>query len=171
MGDADYQVDTLLHVTTGPGIQTTGVRLTRGTVQTNVFYTAIDMRNPNLELRGVQALDTERASENLLNMGNRKNRQGGVQYIAGVNGDHANLSGTEKRTNGIAFIDNMLYNHGVGDNNWKQFCSYVTVEGSKDVNITEAVDVRLALKFPRGTSYKFHINSGRYEDYLVVYTP
>lgn len=171
VGDYDYGVDTLLHVTTGPGIQTTGVRLTRGTVQTNIFYTAIDMRNPNLELRGVQALDKERASENILNMGNRKNRQGKLQYIAGVNGDHANLSGTEKRTNGIAFIDNLLYNHGVGDSNWQQFCSYVTVEGHKDVNITEAVDVRLSLKFPRGTSYKFHINSGRHENYLVIYTP
>ncbi len=168
-----FNVDTIYHVTTGPGIQTTAIRLseTSGTMVTNVFYTSVDLDNPDLTLRGVQALDQEGGSESVLNMGKRKNTASGIQYIAGVNGDHANLNGAYKRTNGASVIDGKYYNHGVGDNNWKQFGSYVAVEGAKDVTITGSLSVKLPLRFPNGQEHHLHINSQRDADYLVLYTP
>ncbi len=176
VGNEDFTADTLIHVTVGPGMQTTGIRLSGAetsnkSVATNIFYTAVDLANPNLVLTGVQALDKECGSENLLNMGNRKNSQGGLQYIAGVNGDHANLNGDLKRTNGITFIDNCLYNWGIGDSNWKQFESYVTVDDRKDIDITGSVKLALPVRLPSGREYNININTQRNEGTLVLYTP
>ena len=176
IGEENFSADTLIHVTVGPGMQTTGVRISgadqsNASIKTNVFYTSVDLNNPNLVLTGIQALDKECGSENLLNMGNRKNRQGNLQYIAGVNGDHANLNGDAKRTNGITYIDDKLYNCGIGDANWKMFESYVTVEGAKDIDISESVKFSLPVKLPSGKEYNIHINSQRNEGYLVIYTP
>ncbi len=176
LGSRDFSADTLLRVTVGPGIRTTGVRLTAtgagsGSTATNIFYTTIDMNNPSLRLTGVQALDTECASENVLKMGERKNSHGGLRYIAGVNGDHANLNGDHKRTNGITYINNRLYNFGVGDDGWKQFGSYVTVGSAKDVLITGSVTLRQMLRFPDGKTYGIGLNTQRREDCLVIYTP
>lgn len=174
LGDASFDVDTIYHVTTGPGIQTTALRLTDPVSKsaTNVFYTSVDLRNPDLELRGVQALDKECGSEDVLSMGRRRNGlNDGTVYVAGVNGDHANLNGTAKRTNGAAVIDGLLYNHGVGDDGWKRFGSYVAVEDSKDVTITGALEVKMPLYFPNGGSQHLYINSPRHENYLVLYTP
>lgn len=176
VGDGNFYADTLIHVTVGPGMQTTGIRLSgadqsNASVKTNIFYTSIDLKNPDLVLTGVQARDEECASENLLNMGNRKNQQGGLQYIAGVNGDHANLNGEHKRTNGITYIDDRLYNCGIGDTGWKMFESYVTVEGAKDILISENVKYTLSLKFPNGRLNNFNFNTQRNEGSIVLYTP
>ncbi|MDE6368989.1 MAG: phosphodiester glycosidase family protein [Muribaculaceae bacterium] len=176
IGDENFYADTLIHVTVGPGMQTTGIRISgadksNASVKTNVFYTSVDINNPNLVLTGVQARDEECASENLLTMGNRKNQQRGLQYIAGVNGDHANLNGEHKRTNGITYIDDCLYNWGIGDTGWKTFESYVTVEGAKDILISDNVKFTLPIKFPNGRENNIHINTQRNEGYLVLYTP
>lgn len=176
IGEEEFSVDTLFHVTTGPGIRTTGIRLTgcdatNSSINTNVFYTSVDLRNPDLELRGVQALDKETASENVLQMGLRKDKQHNGRYIVGVNGDHANLNGAAKRTNGIALIEGKLYNHGVGDDNWKRYASYVAVEGAKDISITESIELKMPLLFPNGRSHHLYVNSPRHENYMVLYTP
>ncbi len=136
-----------------------------------MFYSTIDLQNPDLELRGVQALDKEMASENVLQMGLRKNRQHDGQYIVGVNGDFANLSGEVKRTNGVTLIDGKLYNHGIGDANWKRFETHVAVEKAKGITITRNIEMLIPLRFPDGTDYNLHINSPRNEDYMVIYTP
>ncbi len=165
LGNGYFTADTLIHVTVGPGMVTTGIRLcgadaSNASVRTNIFYTETDLRNPDLVLTGVQALDKERGSENVLNMGERKNRQSDdLQYIAGVNGDHANLNGEYKRTNGIAYFDHQLYNYGIGDTNWKMFESYITVQGHKDICIGETVTMTLPLRFPNGEDYDIHINT------------
>lgn len=177
VGNQLFYADTLLHVTVGPGMQTTGVRLTgaesaNASVKTNIFYTSIDLDNPNLVLTGVQALDRERGSENLLKMGERKNNTtDGLRYIAGVNGDHANLNGEAKRTNGITYIDGLLYNCGIGDAGWKMFESYVTVRDNNVLSVGCSVSMSLTLKFPSNRKYNIAFNRARNENDLVIYTP
>lgn len=173
LGQYDYQADTLFHVTAGPGITTTGVRLSsaNGANQTNIFYSTIDLTNPNLELRGVQAKDNGDVVENVNAMGVRKNQQGKGQYIAGVNSDFFNMGGSPTRTNGHSLVDGTLYNVGVGGEYWEKWASYVKVEGAKDITIDTGVKASQTFRFPNGQTHSYHINGGRWDNYLVIYTP
>lgn len=173
LGKYDYSADTLFHVTSGPGITTTGIRLSsaNGANQTNIFYSTIDLTNPDLEIRGVQAKDNGDVVENVNAMGNRKNTQGNGQYIAGVNGDFFNMYGSPTRTNGHSLVDGLLYNAGV-DGTWPQWASYAVVDGAKDIRILQSVNAAKTLKFPNGGAHKFYLNpDARWENYLCVYTP
>lgn len=173
LGPYDYSADTLFHATTGPGITTTGVRLSsaNGANKTNIFYSTIDLTNPNLELRGVQAQDNGDKTETVLSMGNRKNKQGKGQYLAGVNGDFYNMGGSPTRTNGHSLVDGQLFNTANGGDGWNKWASYVTVNGAKDVIIDTGVKASRALSFPNGQKHDLRINSWRGDDYLVIYTP
>ncbi len=175
MGDNTFNVDTLFHATTGPGVTTTGLRLTGAdssvnTIKTNVFYSTIDLTNPTLELHGVQAQDHPDKTESVLSMGNRKNKAGQGQYITGINGDFFNMGGSPTRTNGHSLVDGKLYNVGVGGAGWEAWASYATVEHEKDIRIMQGVSAQKNVKFPNGQLHSYHINGGRWNDYLVIYT-
>ena len=168
LGPYDYTADTLFHVTSGPGVTTTGVRLSsaNGANQTNIFYSTIDLTNPNIELRGVQARDNGDLTETVNAMGNRKNTQGKGQYIAGVNGDFFNMGGSPTRTNGHSLVDGTLYNTG----SWRDWATYAVVDGKKDIRLLQSVDAAKTITFPDGLVHDYHINGGRWENYLVIYT-
>lgn len=167
LGPYEYSADTLFHVTAGPGITTTGIRLSsaNGSNKTNIFYSTIDLTNPDLELRGVQAKDNGDVTENVNAMGVRKNAQGNGQYIAGVNGDFFNMGGSPTRTNGHSLVDGVLYNTG----SWRDWATYAVVDGKKDIRLLQSVDAAKTLKFPNGQTHTYHINGGRWENYLVIY--
>lgn len=170
LGSNEYSADTLFHVTAGPGVTTTGIRLSSkdGVNQTNIFYSTIDLTNPDLELRGVQAQDNGDVTENVNAMGVRKNGQGNGQYIAGVNGDFFNMGGSPTRTCGHSLVDGVLYNTGTDEGGW---WTYAVVEGKKDVRLLQNVNVTKSFKFPNGQTHSYYINSGRWDNYLVIYTP
>lgn len=142
-----YNVDTVYHVTVGPGMTTTALRIegaqqgVNNLIKNNVFYTTIDLNNPNLELRVVAAQDKLGKTENVKAMATRKDQEGNGQYIAGVNGDFFN--------NG-AGGDNMPLGHVIAggkilrasDNaGWLGVASHVAVEGAKDLQITENLSI------------------------------
>lgn len=170
LGPYAYQADTLFHVTAGPGVTTTGVRLSTSSNKTNIFYSTIDLTNPNIELRGVQAKDNGDVVENVNSMGNRKNQQGNGQYIAGVNSDFFNMKGSPTRTNGHSIVDGTLYNTGVGGEFWQKWATYAVVEGKKDIRLLQGVNAARNFKFANGETYPYRINGARYADYLVIYT-
>lgn len=170
LGPYTYNADTLFHMTAGPGITTTGVRLSTSSNQTNIFYSTIDLTNPNLELRGVQAQDHSDKTENVQKMGDRKNTQGNGQYIAGVNSDFFNMGGYPTRTNGHSLVDGKLYNPANGGDFWHTWASYATVEGAKDVKILQNVVAANTINFGN-KSHAYRINGPRYANYLVIYTP
>ncbi|MDE6368009.1 MAG: hypothetical protein K2K94_02085, partial [Muribaculaceae bacterium] len=172
LGQYDYQADTLFHVTAGPGVTTTGIRLSsaNGANKTNIFYSTIDLTNPNIELRGVQAKDNGDVVENVNAMGVRKNQQGNGHYIAGVNGDFFNMGGSPTRTNGNSLVDGTLYNAGVGGTFWDTWATYAVVDGAKDIRLQNGVNAFKSFKFANGDSYAYHVNGDRLADYLVIYT-
>ncbi|MDE6239706.1 MAG: hypothetical protein K2M54_06910, partial [Muribaculaceae bacterium] len=155
LGPYAYQADTLFHVTAGPGITTTGVRLSTSSNKTNIFYSTIDLTNPNLELRGVQAKDNGDVVENVNAMGVRKNQQGNGHYIAGVNSDFFNMGGSPTRTNGHSLVDGVLYNPGVGGDFWNNWATYAVVEGAKDIRIQNGVNAAKTFKFANGDNYSY----------------
>lgn len=172
LGGVVYEADTLFHETTGPGITTTGVRLIHPNNKTNIFYSTIDLTNPNLELRGVQAQDHPDKTESVLKMGDRKNTAGNGQYLAGVNGDFFNMGGNPIRTNGHSLVDGTLYNAANGGPEWRDTqASYATVTGAKDIFISTGVIASWVLRFPDGKFHSYYVNGDRWANYLVIYTP
>lgn len=169
LGPYAYSADTLFHVTAGPGITTTGIRLSsaNGANKTNIFYSTIDLTNPDLELRGVQAKDDGNVVENVKSMGDRKNAQGNGQYIAGVNADFFNMGGSPTRTCGHSLVDGVLYNTGTDQSGW---WTYAVVDGKKDVRLLQDVKAKKIFTFPNGQTHSYHINGGRWDNYLVIYT-
>ena len=141
LGPYNYTADTIYHATTGPGITTTAVRLSsaNGANRTNIFYSTIDLTNPDLELRGVQALDKQGSKESVKAMGERKNGQYNGQYIVGVNGDFFNMSGTAKAT-GHAIIEGQV-NNVCTDAFWNTWASYALVEGAKDIRLKQNISI------------------------------
>lgn len=139
-----YNVDTLYHVTVGPGMTTTALRLegaqsgVNNTIKNNVVYTTVDLTNPDLELRGVTAQDVLGKVETVLSMGDRKNKAGNGQYIAGVNGDF--FGGSPASLCGHAVVDGQLVNTAT-DAGWLAIASHVVVNGAKDVQITENLSI------------------------------
>jgi len=175
-GGAKFNVDTVYHYTSGPGMTTTALRIEGAddavkTIKNNVFYTTIDLTNPDLELRGVQAKDDGDVTENVKAMGERKNGLGNGQYLAGINGDFFNMGGKPTRTNGHSLVDGRLYNIGVGGAGWNAWASYAVVDGDKDIRIQQNVNASKDLIFPNGQTHGYHINGTRWADELVIYTP
>ena len=143
LGPYEYKADTIYHVTTGPGITTTAIRLSsaNGANKTNIFYSTIDLTNPDLELRGVQAKDKKGSKESVKAMGDRKNTQFNGQYIAGVNGDFFNMTGSPTYSNGHAIIDSQVYNVSGSSDYWNQWASYAVVEGAKDIRLKQNISL------------------------------
>lgn len=172
MGNNHFNVDTIYSVTTGPGVVTTSLRLTGTDIKnsTTLFYSEIDLLNPNLEIHGVEAKDTGDDVETVKAMGNRKSKETGKQYVAGINGDffNYNTEGKPTRTCGFAIADDVLYNPVSGTT----FETYVTVSGNKDVKIYENLAAAFKLNFPSGASRSYSTNVGyRGQDMLVIFTP
>lgn len=170
----EVTVDTILHATTGPGIVTTGLRLTKEARNTNIFYSEIDLRNPNIEIRGIEAYDDGESVETVKAMAERRNEYGEGRYVAGVNGDFFNMKGSPIRTNGAAMADGYLY-QSANSAGWNAWAAYTTVAGAKDVKILQSVEANIGLNFPNGTNYPVHIdppgeNGGREANFLCIYT-
>lgn len=172
LGPYNYTADTIYHATAGPGITTTAIRLSsaNGANKTNIFYSTIDLTNPDLELRGVQPQDKKGTKETVKAMGDRKNDQGNGQYITGVNGDFFNLNGSPTYTNGHSMIDGTVYNLANGGEYWHVWASYAVVEGAKDIRIQQNVAVSYSINFPDETEYPVVVNGWRGENVLVLFT-
>lgn len=170
MNNHHFNVDTIYSVTTGPGVVTTSLRLTGTDISnaTTLFYSEIDLLNPNLEIHGVEAKDTGDDVETVKAMGIRKSKETGKQYVAGINGDFFNMGGSPTRTCGFAIADDVLYNPLSGTT----FETYVTVSGNKDVKMYENLAAAFKLNFPSGASRSYSTNVGyRGQDMLVIFTP
>ena len=167
LGTSEFAVDTLYSATAGPGVVTTGLKITNPSNTTVLHYSVIDLTNPNLEIHGVEAYDDGDLVENVKSMGDRKSEDTGKQYIAGVNGDYFNMGDSPTRTNCHAMADGILYNTASTNNG---FLSYVTVAGDKDIRIFENLNASLDLNFPDGTKYPFGVNGTRATDQIRIYT-
>lgn len=148
LGETDFTVDTIFHATTGPGVVTTGLTLSSPENTTNIFYSQIDLTNPTIELRGIEAKDTGDDRETVLDMGNRHNTLGKGTYVAGVNGDFFNMEGTPTRTCGHAMADGHFYNFGVSSQEW---WTYATVSGKKDIRILQSLSASYYLVKENGS--------------------
>ncbi len=84
--DKTYDVDTLYHALVGPGTTTTSLKLS-GPYNLRVFYSTIDLTNPNIELRTVTASDSKLAAgQSLLGMVKIHETED-CRYVTGVNAD------------------------------------------------------------------------------------
>lgn len=175
MGTTPFEVDTLYQYTAGPGMTTTGLRLSwtsDGVYSTNVHYTEVDLTNPNLEIRGVQPQDKFGGKETVRSMAKRKTAQGNGQYIAGVNGDFFNLTGKPTMTLSADVVDGVVYGAGSASNgSWGKWATHVMVKGKKDLVVGQNFKAGNTMIFPGKQTVYYQVNGGRGENGLVIYTP
>lgn len=144
-GGTLYNVDTVYHVTVGPGMTTTALRIegaqqgVNNSIKNNVFYTTVDLNNPNLELRSVAGQDQVGKVESVKAMCDRKNKEGNGQYIAGINGDFFNGS-TDNKPLGHVIVGGKVLQAST-DAWWKNVAAHIAVEGAKNIQITEDLNI------------------------------
>lgn len=80
-----FQVDTLYHAATGPGITQTSLMLS-GAAKERIFYTTIDLNNQYADIKVTTANDNASGYATLSTVCKRKTVPG-KKYIAGVNAD------------------------------------------------------------------------------------
>ena len=80
-----YTVDTLRHVTVGPGTTHTALKVT-GNYNLRVFYTVTDLTNPNVDIRAAKAANTYTGVAQTSYMATANTTEGAL-YFAGVNAD------------------------------------------------------------------------------------
>lgn len=155
LGGNTFTLDTLYHHTAGPGITTTAMRIS-GTVTTNIFYTTIDLTNPDLTIRGVKGKDTKLGVENVTNLATRAAGKGYGQPVAGVNGDYFNMS-TDNMCLGNCMCDSKVWSTYT-DQWWHNNASYAVVANQKDITLAQAVYPGSAVTFPNNKVHFASIN-------------
>lgn len=145
LGGTIYNVDTVYHVTVGPGMTTTALRVegaqqgVNNAIKNNVFYTTIDLTNPNLELRTVAGQDKVGKVESVKSMCDRKNKEGNGIYIAGINGDFFNGS-TDNKPLGHVVVGGQVLQVS-SDAWWQNVAAHIAVKDAKDIQITEDLSI------------------------------
>lgn len=145
LGGTIYNVDTVYHVTVGPGMTTTALRVegaqqgVNNAIKNNVFYTTIDLTNPNLELRTVAGQDQVGKVETVKSMCDRKNKEGNGIYIAGINGDFFNGS-TDNKPLGHVVVGGQVL-QVCSDAWWQNVAAHIAVKDAKDIQITEDLSI------------------------------
>lgn len=176
MGSNTFNVDTLYHVTSGPGMTTTsllmqGADSNVNTLKENVFVTTVDLTNPNLEFRAVQGKDYPGKVETVTSMGTRKTAEGKGVYLAGVNSDYFNMGYDPTRGAVNSIVDRYYTNNTGYGADWEAYAPYMTVRAGKDVRIVDEVVVTNTLTLPNGNSTIVHVNPpGRNTNDLCLYS-
>lgn len=152
-----YSVDTLYHATVGPGTTHTSLKL-EGPYKLRVSYATIDLTNPNIEMRTVQASTVLQGGNTLTGMVN-KYQNNNCRYIAGVNADFFGNS----QPIGTTVVDGEYYY--ALNNGW----SHWAIDNNK---IPKVADMEFSgtVTAPDGSSHELTgINRGRDENNLVIY--
>ena len=105
----DYNVDTLNHISVGPGTTLTSLRLT-GAQNLNIFYTTTDLSNPIIDMRVLKAKNTIYARQEVSGMA-LDNDNDSTQYFLGVNADFFNMRrgnsiGSQISSSAPIYVDN-----------------------------------------------------------------
>ena len=169
IGNTKYDVDTLSHITAGPGTTETELILLNNdggtTTRLNVFYTETSLQNPNVEFRAAKAGNNIRTLETVPDIAKRMEKEG-EHYFAGVNADFFNTTYPYSAI-GTTISNGTPANFGIGSG-WyhiwfnKQGLPYITqnIEFSNVGTLT----------YPSGQQYSFRVNTERATDQLILYS-
>lgn len=155
-----YQVDTLYHAYIGPGTTQTSLKL-EGPVKFRIFYTTTDLKNKNVDVRGIKHTDKLNGlgtvSEAIKTHSSDKRN-----YFAGVNADF--FSGTSPC--GITVIDREVYS-SAQSGGW-----YLFGMNENRRPMVGTGELALNVKLPNGENFNgFNVNRKRGVNELVLYTP
>ncbi len=156
----DYNVDTLYHATIGPGTTQTSLSLSGGALL-RIHYTTVDLSNPNVELRTLQA-GTKLTGGAKISAMAAKAQSSNLQVVSGVNADFFGNS----QPIGLTVV-NGEYWKATGSDEWtawaqmgdrSQFAGHLLFGGTATA--------------PSGATHAVScVNGARYENYLVVFNP
>ncbi len=151
----NFNVDTVYHAKVGPGTTTTSLELT-GSQRLDVFYTTIDVTNPNVDIRVVKASNGA-GNQTLSTMQSNASREG-AQYFIGTNADF--FAGTTPC--GSTIVDGEMYNvvNSGFDNFW------MADDGVPRIG---AINFSGTVTAPNGSHALHGINTYRNENQLIIY--
>lgn len=155
-----YVVDTLYHTTIGPGTTQTSLALSGGSLL-RVHYTTVDLSDPNVELRTVQAGNQLTGGAKISSMA-AKTQSANLQVVSGVNADFFGNS----QPIGLTIVNGEIWK-ATPSADWtawaqmpdrSQFAGHLLFGGTATS--------------PSGATHAVSgVNCPRYENYLVVYNP
>lgn len=160
-----YQVDTIQHVTVGPGTTETTLRL-EGEYKMDVFILTVDMTNPNVELRALKAGDNRSSLGTVPQIAKAHDVEGEVTHFAGVNSDFFDMS-SPYYTNG-----NCISNYSfISPQNAAPWAHWM-IDGNRKMTIAETTTYNPYLTFPNGggTIYFYVDPDVRTANRLCIYT-
>ncbi len=153
-----YNVDTLYHATIGPGTTQTSLSLSGGSLL-RVHYTTVDLSNPNVELRTLQA-GTKLTGGGKISAMAAKAQTSNLQVVSGVNADFFGNS----QPIGLTVLNGEIWK-ATNSDDWtawaqmedrSQFLGHLLFGGTATA--------------PSGATHAVSaVNGGRAENYLVIY--
>ena len=156
-----YTVDTLYHAKVGPGTTQTSLALS-GSLKLRLFYTTTDLSNPNVDMRVAKAGNVIKKTATVTNL-SKTNSKEGSQYFVGVNADFFDMSNGQPL--GTNVLNSEVYNLP-GNANWTE----ISFDASKTPRIGD-LKFSGSVKKADGNFYEVStINSGRLENYLVIFS-
>lgn len=176
VGGADFSVDTLYHATVGPGTTLTQLRVTGpiGGVTTvnNLFYTTVELANPNVEMRVAKAGNSMRALETVPEIAARHNTNDGETYFAGINADFFNMSYPYLPL-GATIANGSFSNSNApaASADIDDYFLWFDPQGVPTLSRHVTFDTWGTVTYPDGGTYSFKVNDARGTDELIIYTP
>lgn len=151
-----FTVDTVYHAKIGPGTTTTSLEL-RGSQRLNLFYTTIDLTDPNIDIRVVKASNSTTANQTLSTMQRNASHEG-AQYIIGTNADF--FAGTNPC--GSTVVDGSIFNvvNSGFDNFW------MTADRKPHIG---GINFSGKVSGPNGEHALHGINTYRNENQVIIY--
>lgn len=168
----NYHVDTLYQATIGPGTTEIEVRLTSPDPDPsviNVYYTVTDVTDPYVEMRAAKAGNHMRMLETVPDIAERMSAPGEL-YFAGVNADFFNM-GFPYNPIGNCIANGFLTNFETDGADIDPYYIVFDAEGLPQLARHIQKDWFGSLTFANGGKYEFHLNTGRAEDEIIMYTP
>lgn len=173
IGNKNFEVDTLTHITVGPGTAETELRLINkdgsSTTLLNIFYTETQLQNQYVEMRAAKAGNSMRMLETVPDIGKRMDKEG-ERYFAGVNSDFFN-TGYPYNAIGMTISNGTPTNYAT---DWADIDPYYIWFNSKGMpNFARHINPSWegTVTYPSGEQYGFFVNTNRAEDELILYSP
>ena len=173
VGNKNFDVDTLTHITVGPGTTETELRLINkdGNTSTmlNIFYTQTELQNQYVEMRAAKAGSSMRMLETVPEIGKRMDKEG-ERYFAGVNSDFFN-TGYPFNAIGMTVSNGTPTNYAT---DWADIDPYYIWFNSKGLpNLARHINPAWegTVTYPSGEKYGFFVNTKRSEGELILYSP
>lgn len=161
-----YYVDTLSHVTIGPGCTQTHLHMT-GNQIVDLHYVTVDMTNPWVDLHVLKAGDDRVTRQYVNTIAQEHDVEGKLNYFAGINSDFFNMEAPYYYTNGNCMSCGALISPQNAPD-WQHF----VLKSNRKPTIAATMSYAQYINLPvEGCGdYYSYFNKDRSTDEMIIYS-